>query len=44
MVNCAVNRVRIEGSKWAVVEWGGTEHLEGTGYQQEAFGGSKTTG
>ena len=44
LVNCAINIVRIDGTNWTVVEWGSTEHLQGTGFQLEAFGGSKTSG
>ena len=44
LVNCAINIVRIDGINWTVVEWGSTEHLQETGFQLEAFGGSKTSG
>ncbi|CAL8465578.1 g5114 [Coccomyxa elongata] len=44
LVNCAINRVRVEGQRWAVLDWGNVLHLQGTRTQSEAFGGSLTSG
>ncbi|BDA49893.1 probable phosphoglycerate mutase GpmB [Coccomyxa sp. Obi] len=44
LVNCAINRVRVEGQKWAVLDWGDVKHLQITGFQSEAFGGTRTSG
>eukprot|EP01025_Chloroclados_australasicus_P057620 TRINITY_DN7191_c0_g2_i1.p1 TRINITY_DN7191_c0_g2~~TRINITY_DN7191_c0_g2_i1.p1 ORF type:complete len:281 (-),score=27.36 TRINITY_DN7191_c0_g2_i1:357-1199(-) len=37
--NCALNIVKIEGSKRAVIKWGDVEHLQEVGYNQQGSGG-----
>jgi hypothetical protein len=45
-VNCAVNTVRVDGTRWVVVAWGDRAPLDAmdVGYQQDAWGGGRSGG
>ncbi|KAL3133635.1 hypothetical protein ABBQ32_008150 [Trebouxia sp. C0010 RCD-2024] len=38
-INCAINVVKIEDQKWAVISWNDAKHLSNTGFMASAFGG-----
>ena len=43
-INAAINVVKIEDNRWAVLGWNDTEHLGTTGYLASAFGGGSGGG
>lgn len=43
-VNAAINTIKIEEERWAVVSWNNTDHLSTTGYLASAFGGGSGGG
>ena len=43
-LNCAINVLKVEGSKWAISDWNDASHLEQTGFMTSAFGGGAEGG
>ena len=38
-VNCAINVIKIEVQRWAMIGWNDAKHLQGTGFMTSASGG-----
>ena len=45
VVNTSINLISLSGvDNWKVVSWGDVKHLEGLGFERDAFGGGSDSG
>eukprot|EP00873_Tetraselmis_striata_P037119 jgi/Tetstr1/457383/TSEL_043985.t1 len=43
-INCSINSLLVEPGRWALLRWGGVQHLQAGSYAAHAFGGGGRSG